>query len=355
MKKKAFCTTLVGGWMRQPIWKNVRTVKLDHETPIFRMHIPKNIWVATSQIHFIMFFSEAGASSFSALLQSKEHQVTLVRWKMDDKHQNVGVCTDIYPSWEGWFLLTLLNFEVKIFFCGKNPQIGSWIQESLLVKLLSQNECETSAKCDIEFLMIQRRNSNTEVSWDNQNKKTFCHLLLTNTFVLVNLFSIKTCRTTYPAPKPFDLNHDWLSPPSSPSQVSNAVRMRCFPWRITDALLGLNHPLRLAVGDGLEFLNLWRKSKKTYLKKRSWTCLTAFGHLYMGVFWDSGHKKAGGCFCFITWPPPLQKTYEVKNIFLESIWNLIPSASDFSRASKFKTESPPFSDGCPPGPKSGWP
>ena len=38
-------------WLNQPIWKNIRKSKLDHETPRFGVNIQKNIWVATTDLH----------------------------------------------------------------------------------------------------------------------------------------------------------------------------------------------------------------------------------------------------------------------------------------------------------------
>ena len=63
--------------------------------------------------------------------------------------------------------------------------------------------------CEIEFLTMQRRNSNTEVSWDNQNKKhlrrCFCQ-----THSSCQPFSIKTCQDLHPWSLTWNLRiHPW--------------------------------------------------------------------------------------------------------------------------------------------------
>ena len=39
---------VVGSFFEPPIWKNMRTVKLDHETPGIGVKMSKNMWDATT-------------------------------------------------------------------------------------------------------------------------------------------------------------------------------------------------------------------------------------------------------------------------------------------------------------------
>ena len=108
--------------------------------------------------------------------------------------------------------------------------------------------------------------------------------------------------------------------------------MRCFPWRVSQTLLGLNHRLLgWQFGDGFCRFDFVEETKENiYLKEILDMCVTGIWSITLSwvFFWDSGHFKKLGPGLFL-WKsldhPPLQKKHtRFLNIFLESIWNLMP-------------------------------